>query len=149
VVDALIDVIGDDESHPLAEVLDYLSDQVEAYEDEHTVIPEASPAETLRFLMQQHELKQEDLIDYAPQSRISDILNGRRAISKDLAKKTRAAVQRRGRFVHLRMSMAPPPKAPRRSNQELVEALEHLRYEYSMLLAVAEVLSSSLALNRL
>ena len=45
--------------------------------------------------------------------------------------------------------MAPPPKAPRRSNQELVEALEHLRYEYSMLFAVAEALSSSLALNRL
>jgi HTH-type transcriptional regulator/antitoxin HigA len=37
--------------------------------------------------MQQHELKQEDLVDCAPQSRISDILNGRRAISKDLAKK--------------------------------------------------------------
>ena len=87
VVDALIDVIGADESHPLAEVLDYLSDQVEAYEDEHTVIPEATPAETLRFLMQQHALKQEDLVDCAPQSRISDILNGRRAISKDLAKK--------------------------------------------------------------
>ncbi len=87
VVDALIDVIGDDESHPLAEVLDYLSDQMEAYEDEHTIIPEASPAETLRFLMQQHELKQEDLVDCAPQGRISDILNGRRAISKDLARK--------------------------------------------------------------
>ena len=68
-------------------MLDYLSDQVEAYEDEHTVIPEATPAETPRFLMQQHELKQEDLIDGAPQSRISDILNGRRTISKDLAKK--------------------------------------------------------------
>ena len=27
VVDALIDEIGDDESHPLAEVLDYLSDR--------------------------------------------------------------------------------------------------------------------------
>jgi HTH-type transcriptional regulator/antitoxin HigA len=68
-------------------VVDYLSDQVEAYEDQHTVIPEATPAGPLRFLMQQHELKKEDLIDCAPQSRISDILNGRCAISKDLAKK--------------------------------------------------------------
>jgi HTH-type transcriptional regulator/antitoxin HigA len=42
-------------------VFDYLSDQVEPYENEHTVIPAASPAETLRFLMQQHALKQKDL----------------------------------------------------------------------------------------
>ena len=41
--------------------------------------------------------------------------------------------------------MAPPPKVPRRSNQELVEALEHLRYEYSMLLAVSAALRSNLA----
>lgn len=86
-IDALIDEIGDDEIHPLAEVLDYLADQVEAYEKEHTVIPEASPSATLRFLMEQHRLKQEDLADCTPQSRISDILNGRRTISKNLAKK--------------------------------------------------------------
>ncbi|WP_205736309.1 helix-turn-helix domain-containing protein [Acidiferrobacter sp. SPIII_3] len=34
-----------------------------------------------------HELKQDDLADCAPQGRISDILNGRRAISKDIARK--------------------------------------------------------------
>ena len=41
----------------------------------------------LRFLMQQHNLKQEDLADCAPQSRISDILSGNRAISKEIAKR--------------------------------------------------------------
>ena len=41
----------------------------------------------LRFLMDQHGLKQEDLSDCAPQGRISDILNARRAISKDVAKR--------------------------------------------------------------
>ncbi len=86
-VDALIDAIGDDEDHPLADVLDYLADQVTAYEEKHTVVPEAAPAGVLRFLMEQHGLKQEDLADCAPQSRISDILNGRRAVSKELAKK--------------------------------------------------------------
>ncbi|WP_295390491.1 helix-turn-helix domain-containing protein, partial [uncultured Thiodictyon sp.] len=50
-------------------------------------IPEAPPREVLRFLMEQHDLKQEDLADCAPQSRISDILNGKRPISKDIAKK--------------------------------------------------------------
>jgi len=37
--------------------------------------------------MNQHGLKQEDLADCAPQSRISDMLNGKRPVSKDIAKK--------------------------------------------------------------
>jgi HTH-type transcriptional regulator/antitoxin HigA len=86
-IDALLDEIGDDENHPLADVLDYLADQVKAYEDENYQIPEAEPKEVLRFLMDQHGLKQEDLGDCAPQSRISDILSGRRSISKEIAKR--------------------------------------------------------------
>lgn len=86
-VEALLDEIGDDEEHPLAEVLDFLADRIKAYEDEHFPIPDAEPNEVLRFLMDQHGLKQEDLADCAPQSRISEILNGKRAISKAIAKK--------------------------------------------------------------
>ena len=86
-VQALLDEIGDDEAHPLADVLDYLSDQMQAYEDEHYPIPDAEPREVLRFLMDQHGLKQENLADCAPQSRISDILNGKRSVSKEIAKK--------------------------------------------------------------
>jgi HTH-type transcriptional regulator/antitoxin HigA len=86
-IDVLLDEVGDDESHPLAEVLDYLADQVKAYEDENFQIPEAEPREVLRFLMEQHGLKQEDLADCAPQGRISDILNSKRSISKEIAKR--------------------------------------------------------------
>jgi len=86
-VESLLEEIGDDESHPLADVLDFLSDQIKAYEDEHYPIPDAEPREVLRFLMDQHGLKQEDLADCAPQSRISDILNGKRPVSKAIAKK--------------------------------------------------------------
>ena len=86
-IDALLEEIGDNESHPLADVLDYLADQVKAYEDENFQIPEAEPSEVLRFLMEQHGLKQEDLGDCAPQSRISDILNNKRSISKEIAKR--------------------------------------------------------------
>ena len=50
-IDALLDEVGDNESHPLADVLDYLADQVKAYEDENVQIPEAKPSEVLRFLM--------------------------------------------------------------------------------------------------
>ncbi len=86
IIEALLDEIEDDEEHPLADVLDYLADQVKAYEDEHFPIPESKPHEILRFLMDQHGLKQEDLADCAPQGRISEILSGKRAISKEVAK---------------------------------------------------------------
>jgi len=86
IIETLLDEIGDDEDHPLADVLDYLADQVKVYEDEHYPIPESKPHEILRFLMDQHGLKQEDLADCASQGRISEILSGKRAISKEVAK---------------------------------------------------------------
>ena len=86
-IDALLGEVGDNENHPLAEVLYYLADQVKAYEDETFRIPEAAPNDVLRFLMEQHGLKQEDLGDCAPQSRISDILSGKRSISKEIARR--------------------------------------------------------------
>ena len=89
-MDALLDEIGDDERHPLAEVLDYLADRIRAYEEEHVRISDADPGEVLRFLMEQHGLKQDDLGDCAPQSRISDFLKGKREISKEVAKKLAA-----------------------------------------------------------
>lgn len=86
-IEVLLDEIRDAEDHPLADVLDYLSDQVKAYEDENFVIPEAEPKEVLRFLLEQHGLKQDHLSDIAPQGRISEILAGKRSISKDIAKR--------------------------------------------------------------
>jgi len=85
-IDALVDEIGEDESHPLAELLDLLATQAEAWEASEPQLPRGGPREVLRFLMAQHGLRQEDLGDCAPQSRISEILNGRRAISKNVAK---------------------------------------------------------------
>lgn len=86
-IDVLLNEIGDDEAHPLADVLDFLADQVKAYEDERFSIPKAKPRDALRFLMEQQNLRQEDLSDCAPQSRISEILAGNRSISKENAKR--------------------------------------------------------------
>lgn len=87
VIDVLLEATRGNENHPLTDVLDYLANQVEVYEDEHFPIPEATPREVLLFLMDQHGLKQEDLADCASQGVISEILNGKRAISKEVAKK--------------------------------------------------------------
>lgn len=80
-IDALVGEIGEDESHPLAELLDLLASQTEAWEAHRLSLPRDEPREVLRRLMQQ-----DDLADCAPLSRISEILNGRRAISKNVAK---------------------------------------------------------------
>jgi HTH-type transcriptional regulator/antitoxin HigA len=86
-IDELLDEVGDNEAHPLAEVLDLIATQVKAYEDEHVQIPDAEPREVLRFLIEQNSLKQGDLDDVAPQSRISEILSGARPVSKEIAKR--------------------------------------------------------------
>lgn len=83
-IDVLLDEIGDDVNHPLADVLDYLAEQVKTYEDEHFSIPKAEPHEVLRFLMDQHGLRQEDLGDCAPQSRISESWRGNGQSAKKL-----------------------------------------------------------------
>lgn len=86
VMDQLLDEVGEDENHPLADVLEYLANQATVYEAEHSKIPDAHPHDVLRFLMEQHGISQSDLTDCAPQSRISEILNGKREISQELAK---------------------------------------------------------------
>ena len=87
ILNMVVDVARDDESHPLVPIMDYLGDLIEAYDKEHYNWPPPSPAEMLRYLMEEQGLKQEDLADCAPQSRISEILSGKRAISKAVAKK--------------------------------------------------------------
>jgi HTH-type transcriptional regulator / antitoxin HigA len=62
-----------------------LMERVAAWEEEYVPMPEVTPQQTLRFLMEQHKLKQTDLIDLVDQSTLSKILRGERAISKALA----------------------------------------------------------------
>jgi HTH-type transcriptional regulator / antitoxin HigA len=83
--DLLADTVGDDESHPLYSLFELAMQLIERWENEHIEIPEAEPREVLRFLLETNDLKQKDLADIASQTLISDILAGRRAISKRLA----------------------------------------------------------------
>jgi len=86
-MDEIMDIIGEDENHPLQDLLHILASQIEAYEDEHVQIPDAEPREVLRYLMEEHGLKQADLADCMPQSRVSEVLSGERKITADAAKK--------------------------------------------------------------
>ena len=86
-MNSLLDVVGDDEDHELAGLLELLGDVVSKYEREHYAIEAAAPNDSLRFLIEARGLNQEDLSAIVPQSNLSAILSGKRKISATLAGK--------------------------------------------------------------
>lgn len=80
-LDELLDITGDDESHPLMGLVDRVGDLVSAYEQVHYPMPEGDGCNVLAFLMEQHGLTQSDLPDVASQSVISEILSGKRQLN--------------------------------------------------------------------
>jgi len=84
---SLVDLVGDDEHHELADFLDLVGQLIEDYETEHHPVPEAEPRAVLRFLMERHGLKQTDLsAEIGGQSVVSEILAGKREINARQAK---------------------------------------------------------------
>ena len=64
------------------EAIDLLTLLIERYEEEHYSLPEASPVEVLRFLLDQHGLKQRDLAaDLGGESVVSEVLSGKRKLN--------------------------------------------------------------------
>ena len=86
-MNALLDVAGDDEDHPLSSLLELAADLVSRYEQNHHAIEAANPKDALRLLMQARGLRQEDLAAVVPQSNLSAILAGKRKISAAMAGK--------------------------------------------------------------
>jgi HTH-type transcriptional regulator / antitoxin HigA len=69
-----------DEEEKYAEVLMTL---IEAYEEEHHSIPDASPVEVLRMLMEANDLRQKDLVPiFGSESIVSEVLHGKRGLNK-------------------------------------------------------------------
>jgi len=61
---------------------------VEVYDQEHHHVPEQPPCETVKYLMEQRGLKQADLVPVlGSRAQVSDLVNGKRGISKAQAKK--------------------------------------------------------------
>jgi HTH-type transcriptional regulator/antitoxin HigA len=56
---------------------------IEKYEQDRYPLPQADPIQVLRFLMDQHQLKQRDLApDLGTESIVSEVLNGKRKLNK-------------------------------------------------------------------
>lgn len=94
-LDAILDEIGDDERHPMAELADAISVFVERYENEHVALPGGKPSEVLKFLMREHELRQSDLPEIGTQGVVSEVLAGKRELNtrqiRKLAKRFRVS----------------------------------------------------------
>ncbi|GED23580.1 helix-turn-helix domain-containing protein [Halomonas halmophila] len=80
-LDALLDMVGDDEDHPLAGLAARLGDIIEAYDEEHRPMPEASSVDVLRYLMESHGVTQRHMPEIGPQPVVSAILAGKRSLN--------------------------------------------------------------------
>ncbi len=66
------------------ELADLLTLLIEDYEAKHYDLPKASPLEVIQFLMDQHGLKQKDLVDvFGAPSIVSEVMRGRRDLNKE------------------------------------------------------------------
>ncbi len=87
-IDELMNISEDKLSPEEERLLKTLAILVESYEDECYPMPEIAPNEVLKFFMKERELKQSDLLHIFGSSGItSEVVNGKRSISKAQAKK--------------------------------------------------------------
>lgn len=77
----LLDEVGDDDRHPLYGLLDTLGTVLHSYEEAHHPLPAEKGGQMLRYLMDEHGLKQVDLPEVGSQGVISEIVNGRRELN--------------------------------------------------------------------
>ena len=87
IIDSLIDCLEDS---PEEQVLELVSILVESYEAEHYPIEAPNPIEAIKLMIEEKGLKRKDLAVYfGSSSRVSEVLNGKRQLTFEMAKKIR------------------------------------------------------------
>lgn len=80
-LDQLIDDVGNDESHPLAALMDTVGTIIEAYDEKHFPFSEGNPIDVLKYLIKKHHFSQSDLPELGSQGVVSEILSGKRSLN--------------------------------------------------------------------
>lgn len=80
-LEALLDEAGGNENHPAMGLVDIVGDLIEDYETENHPLPDVTGVQALKFLMEQHGLKQTDLSEIGSQGVVSEILAGKRDLN--------------------------------------------------------------------
>lgn len=87
ILDSLIDEVGNNQTHELATAMETIGNLIENYEDQEYEMNQPSPIEVLKYLMQEHNLKQSDLKEIGSQGVVSEILTGKRMLNIEQIKK--------------------------------------------------------------
>lgn len=92
ILDSLLDIAGENESHELIGLIDVISHMLAMYDERKKYrLKGQSGVNALKYLMDQHKLTQSDLPEVGSQGVVSEILNGKRKLNlnqiKKLAKK--------------------------------------------------------------
>lgn len=90
-LESLLEQTGTDESHSLMGLVDLVGNLISAYEQIKHPLPQATGLDALKFLIEQHNIKQSDLPEIGSQGVVSEVLNGKRSLNlrqvKALAKR--------------------------------------------------------------
>ena len=81
IMDELLDEVGENEKHPHMPLLETIGSLVESYEKDNFEIENSDPIQTLKFLIEEHNLTQKDLSFIGSQGVVSEILNGKRYLN--------------------------------------------------------------------
>jgi len=77
----LLDIVGDNEAHPLYDILDTLGTLIHAYEEMHYPAPVVTGVGVLKFLMEEHQLAPSGLPEIGHEEVVSEWLAGKRELT--------------------------------------------------------------------
>jgi len=80
-LDELIDMVRDNENHPLANLIDVVGVLIETYENEHVPAPTSDPVSVLKHFMDEYNLRQKDLPELGSEEMVSEILSRKRELN--------------------------------------------------------------------
>ncbi len=80
-LDKLIDEVSEAENPVIESLMDTLGTLIKDYEDRHIPEPKGDPIGCLKYLMEEHGLKQSDLKELGSQGIVSEILSGKRKLN--------------------------------------------------------------------
>jgi HTH-type transcriptional regulator/antitoxin HigA len=80
-MEEVIAEIGRKKNHPLCGLMDILEMRLQEYDDVRSPMDDVTGVDLLRFLMEQHGLRQQDLPELGSQGVVSEILKGKRELN--------------------------------------------------------------------
>ena len=80
-LDNLIDEVGNNESHPLASLMETLGSLIETYEAQKLPEIKGNPLDVLKALMEEHGIRQSGLPEIGSQGVVSEIISGKRQLN--------------------------------------------------------------------